>query len=365
MKNIFFLFLLIPFLTSAQVVDEVVQIDTTFETLKVIYKPENSSSYYFKKVAVFADDTSQIAVEKSYTNYGQNGIYKVYYPNGRLKLKTVYANSKIYGEWTHYDPEGKILIKGKYKEGLKHGYWIYKYLNIYGRYKKGYKHKRWVRKDDSENRYVSHYSMGKLKAGEGFGSEIPSYLNTIKDIFKKKNVGAIDTNLIVSENIDTLSISREYAQAISFLTENWMFRKALKKHFGTSLKKSMAIKKTFGDDERFNFVISPNVEALVLEKFFEENQSGEIVVPAIAELLIKKSTELKEAFSGEKVKEEKNLYNNSSDKESSMVVTFSEVKYNLLRLDVNWTFKEETKKFQILLYYNNKGVLKGAEYQKP
>ena len=70
-----------------------------------------------------------------------------------------------------------------------------------------------------------------------------------------------------------------------------MFRKALKKHFGTSLKKSMAIKKTFGDDERFNFVISPDVEALVLEKFFEENQSGEIVVPAIAELLIKKSTE--------------------------------------------------------------------------
>ena len=115
------------------------QIDTTTESLKVIYHPENTSSYYFKKIAVFANDTSQIAVEKSFTNYGQNGVYKVFYPNGRLKIKTVYANNKINGEWVYYNPKGVIITKGLYKNGVKHGYWAYKSIRTYGRYKNGYK----------------------------------------------------------------------------------------------------------------------------------------------------------------------------------------------------------------------------------
>ena len=93
MKKILILVLLLPLFSSAQIVEEVIQIDTTTEIIKVIYKPVVSSSYYFKKVAVFADDTSQIAIEKTYNSNGQNGIYKVYYPSGRLKIKTVFANN--------------------------------------------------------------------------------------------------------------------------------------------------------------------------------------------------------------------------------------------------------------------------------
>ena len=40
------------------------------------------------------------------------------------------------------------------------------------------------------------------------------------------------------------------------------------------------------------------------------------------------------------------------------------VKFNLLRLDVIWTFKEEVRKFKVLLYFDEKGKLKGAEYEK-
>ncbi len=361
MKKIFLLFLLVPFFTSAQIVEEVVQIDTTREVIRVIYKPKNTSGYYFKKVAVFANDTSQIAIEKSYTNYGQNGIYKVYYPNGKLKIKTVFANNKIFGEWTYYGLDGIIITKGNYREGVKQGYWAYKSLRIYGRYKNGYKNKRWKRFDESENKYISHYKYGELKSGEGYGEEIPFYLNTAK---KEVEVD-IDTSIVVANFKDTTSVIKEYEQTISFLSNNVMFRKALKKHFGSSMKKSVSVKKTFDKNDRFKFVISPEVTALSLSKFMQESESGEIVVESIDEVLKKNSAGLNQYFSGEKIKESLNLFNNSTDKESPMEIVFSEVKHNLLRLDVNWTFKEEKNKFRVLLYFDNKGVLKGAEYEKP
>tara|TARA_B100000809_G_scaffold139066_2_gene136706 strand:+ start:1538 stop:2620 length:1083 start_codon:yes stop_codon:yes gene_type:complete len=360
MKNIYFVLLLIPFFTSAQVVDEIIQIDTTFETLKVVYKPEITSSYYFKKVAVFADDTSKIAIEKSYTNYGQNGVYKVYYPNGRLKIKTVFANNKIYGEWTYYDENGLIIIKGLYRDGTKHGFWAYKSLMIYGRYKNGYKNKRWKRIDESENKYISHYKMGELKSGEGFGDEIPFYLSTPR----KADVNR-DTNQLLSNIRDTISIEKEYEQAISFITKNVMFRKSLKKHFGSSIRKSLGVKKAFDKNERFKFILSPEIKALKITKFFKESEEGLILVASIDTVLKEKATDLKQLFSGETIKKDKNLFNNSTDKESLMVITFSEVKMNLLRLDIDWTFKEEKSKFRILLYFDNNDVLKGAEYEKP
>ena len=215
MKKIFFLILLFPFFSSAQIVEEIVQIDTTTESLKVIYHPENTSSYYFKKIAVFANDTSQIAVEKSFTNYGQNGVYKVFYPNGRLKIKTVYANNKINGEWVYYNPKGVIITKGLYKNGVKHGYWAYKSIRTYGRYKNGYKNKRWKRFDESENKYISHYRKGVLQSGEGFGTEMPFYISTAK-----KNAIVKDTT--INSGPDSTTVNGEYEQAISFLKGNVM-----------------------------------------------------------------------------------------------------------------------------------------------
>ena len=119
--TLFFSFTLLSYQSFSQVVEEIIQLDTVYETYKVIYKPTVSTSYYKKKIAVFANDTSQIAIEKTYTSYGQNGVYKVYYPTGRLKVFTVFANDKINGEWTWYDKKGVILIKGVYKNGELEG----------------------------------------------------------------------------------------------------------------------------------------------------------------------------------------------------------------------------------------------------
>src|SRR3972149_2671640 len=116
--NLFFLFFLFSANFFSQVVEEVIQLDTISQTIQVIYKPVTFSSYYTKKIAVFANDTSQIAIEKTFNNFGQNGVYKVYYPSGRLKVFTVFANNKINGEWTWYDEKGIILVKGEYENGV-------------------------------------------------------------------------------------------------------------------------------------------------------------------------------------------------------------------------------------------------------
>jgi hypothetical protein len=367
-REMFFLsFFLFSFNSFSQIVEELFTLDTINETYKVIYKPQKSSSYYFKKIAVFADDTSQIAIEKTYTSYAQNGVYKVYYPSGRLKLKTVYANNKIYGEWTWYDEKGIILVKGKYKEGIKHGFWAYKSLKIYGRYKKGLKHKKWKRLDENEKKHFSYYKKGVLVRGEG-------YINDKAPIHSKK-----DTAIIKKETIKENSnkLSNEYEQAISFLTKNVILRKEIKKYFGGSIIATQEIKKQFKRD-KFQYVISPTILALGNASFYEESTKGKIKV-AIIDSLLKTNTITFSSAKINVVREDSSLYKHSTDNTSPMVIYFGELKSNLMRIDVlklneidlennfveRYSSANESQKFSILLYFNNSGQLKGAEYQKP
>ncbi len=350
---LFFSFFLISLMSFSQIVTEVVQLDTIIETVKVIYRPTISSSYYFKKVAVFADDTSQIAIEKSFTSYGQNGLYKVYYPSGRLKVKTVFANNKINGEWTYYDPKGIIITKGIYKNGVKHGFWAYKSFKIYGRYKKGLKNKKWKKYDANEKTHTSRYKNGKLIKGEGFGNE---EVVVIKDSVK-------DSSNVIAEKVSS-PIDKEYQQAISFLTDNIVFKKALKEHFGSSFKEMNAIKKQFKKG-KLQFMVDSLIMALDITSFIKEAEEGKIVVSKIDSILKNESENLRELFSGEKIKTNQELHINSTDLNSPITVIFSEVKLNLLRLNVVWNKNGEKRKFRVLLYYSNEGVLKGAEYEKP
>ena len=367
LKLMLFLSFLLSGLTSfSQVVEEKIQIDTANQIIKVIYKPIDKSTYFYKKVAVYADDTSQVAVEKTYTKLGQNGLYKVYYPNGRLKIKTVFGNNKINGEWTYYDTKGIIITKGIYKEGVKHGYWAYKSLRIYGRYKKGLKNRKWKRyrknerNNKTEKKYFSHYKNGKLTGGEGFGSEKPIFLYEEKETVKEPVIEYNDKD-----------ISKEYSQAISFLTNNTLFRRKIKQKFGGSIKK-------YFRKEKFSFVLSPSILPLDITFFVKESSEGKILVSKIDSLLKNNSDSLKVLFNGGSEEQNEALYNYSTDGESLMWVFFSKVNQNLLRIDVvkydkaievkdfqgQYNSAKESQKFKILLYFDNQGTLKGAEYEK-
>lgn len=390
--TLFFSFLLSVQASFSQVVEEVIQIDTTREVVKVIYKPIVKEAYYFKKVAVFADDTSQIAIEKSYNKFGQNGLYKVYYPSGRLKIKTVFANNKINGEWTYYGLNGIIITKGIYKENVKNGYWAYKSLKIYGRYKKGLKNKKWKRYDENEKKYLSHYNNGILTGGEGYDGDEkidgePVKRNIFSSLFPKKRK---KTELVVEEadTVDGLptqgdhenEVRKEYKQAISFLTTNALFRRTAKSHFGGSMKK-------YFKKDGFKFAIANGIMNLSINSFIKESEEGKIMVAKIDSLLKSEKKEITVEFNSKKhegletdeVDETFNLNSYSTDKASPVTVYFSFISHNLMRIDVikyeevisiNDYYKKhsaslENQQFKILLYFNDEGVLKGAEYQKP
>lgn len=365
--NLFFLFSLFSANFFSQVVEEVIQLDTIFQPIQVIYQPVSFSSYYTKKIAVFANDTSQIAIEKTFNNFGQNGVYKVYYPSGRLKVLTVFANNKINGEWTWYDEKGIILVKGEYVNGVKDGYWAYKQLKIYGRYKKGLKHKRWIRVDVNQKKYFSHYRNGVLKHGEGFvNDKLP--LGVVKDSTTTK------TDTIQQNNNQHHA---EVEQTISFLTENIVFKKALKAHFGGTLKQIRTVKKYFKKD-KFQFVVSPTVLSLSYASFYQQSTAGKIEV-AIIDSILKTQTMTFDKPSINLLRTDNSLFLQSTNKTSPMVVYFGELNANLMRIDVvkynepidensfleKYATADENQKFSILLYFNNKGELKAAAYQKP
>jgi hypothetical protein len=366
---LFFSFLLGGLISFSQVVDEIVQIDTTTEVIKVIYKPIENSTYYFKKVAVFADDTSQVAVEKSYNKLGQNGAYKVYYPNGRLKIKTVFANNKINGEWIWYDEARLILIKGNYKNGVKHGYWAYKSKKHFGKYKNGLKHKKWIEIDVNEQKHKTYFRNGKPSSGKIFETKKQEKEDVSKDI------PTIKEDLI--QVVEKVEIKGEYSQAIAFLKENVVFRKKAKKYFGGTIKKGQQIKQQF-KDEKFSFVVSPTIVDLDINVFIKESEANNIEVAIIDSILKNKKEKLVSIFNGNINSDDNNLYENSTDKSSPIVVYFSNLNHNLLRIDVvkydenieksniigayKTSLKEQN--YSILLYFNDNGELKGAEYEK-
>lgn len=358
-----FLIFLFPIFSNAQVIEETIQLDTVTETIKVIYRPTytHPTTHYSKKVAVFASDTSQVAIEKTYLRGVKNGTYKVYYPNGRLKVKTVFANDKFNGEWTWYDTEGIILVKGVYEDNIKHGYWAFKHLKIFGRYKKGKRHKMWYTRDANNKKVKSHYRKGILIKGKGFGDT--------KIVLPNDTVYQKDDTTIVEATqpqpkIETKQFDKRFEQTLDFLANNVMFRKTIKAHFKKDIQK---FKKNYKQDV-FQFKIADETPKMEINSFLKQSEEGKIEVAVIDYILKNEAEKLKENFNVSDVEIDKNVVEKGSNEEAQSTVYFSEIKNNLLRIDIVWNPTKEIKTpnttFKVLLYFDDKGVLKGAEYQK-
>ena len=197
-----------PIAASAQVVAEKILIDTVFETIQVIYQPPILSKHYTKKIAVFADDTSKIAIKKTTNKNGNSGNFTLFYRNGNKKIKTVYANNQLNGEWTYYNPDGLILVKGNYVFGIKEGFWAYKTLKIYGEYKNGVKEGNWHRVDANNKKVKSTYKKGMLIRGKGFGG-------SIQPVFAKKDERKDTLKTPQNKNLT----SQEHQQAVQAMMD--------------------------------------------------------------------------------------------------------------------------------------------------
>lgn len=115
--------------------------DSTY-AYAIDYAPEQDTTSY-TRIATYRFDPDRIAVELGYKRGKPCGVYKSYYPDGRLMEFAVYGWGHLHGNWVEYDEFGKIVVKGFYKNGKRSGLWNFKYQGILGNYKNGMKHGRW------------------------------------------------------------------------------------------------------------------------------------------------------------------------------------------------------------------------------
>lgn len=119
------------------------------------------SGFYYRMIGWYDKAKTQKAFVLNFMNGKQNGITKIYYPEGNTSTLAIFGNGVLDGEVTHYDHNGKIILKGKYREGVKHGYWALIAEDCYGRYKHGKKHGRWKCGCHGKNCQIIRYKHGK------------------------------------------------------------------------------------------------------------------------------------------------------------------------------------------------------------
>jgi len=160
LKYIFFslLFVQIHFLNGQTQFLSVSEGDSTKE-YELVYKSRDSLSGVLR--AYYAFDSSKTAFIKHFFNGKQSGVYKSFYPNGRLMIFSVFQNGKKNGDWTFYDTSGAVIIKGKYKDGIKNGFWINRKERFQGKYKNGLKNGKWEYNLGQKNYYKKYFSNGK------------------------------------------------------------------------------------------------------------------------------------------------------------------------------------------------------------
>lgn len=124
-----------------------------------------------------------------------NTLYRLeaYYPNGDIKYKLEYGQSKIKdyiidGRIYSYHPKKRIKKLIDYRNGVKHGLEInfsrYGYVKSYGKWKNGKKHGYWIYYDSDFNVVGREkYSRGKLKYGDKERS--PCFPTWDKEIMEK------------------------------------------------------------------------------------------------------------------------------------------------------------------------------------
>jgi hypothetical protein len=337
LKHIFFIFILLPFIIKGQqVVEEVIPVDTSFITYKVIYK-ETVGDYFQLKRAVFADDTSVIAIEKNYSNGIQNGITRVFYPSGKLRIKAIYGNAKLQGEWTLYDENGIIDIKGVYNYGIKDGYWAYKSQKTYGRYSNGVKHRNWVKKDINNVKHKAFYWNGKKKSGSAIFEE--NYKTYSDTIFAASTTDSSSTNM----NESKVPIDIKYINTFKHIAQNYYFRKAAKDYFRSSKKERAKFIDTYVDLEKdvFKIKIAPAIYPLDINPFLK---SEKLEKPTLDSLLKVNGTTIQQTLINTPITEQIGFSRYSIDNNSAIVLYASEISNNLILINlVEYTEKYEEK----------------------
>jgi hypothetical protein len=89
-----------------------------------------------------------------------SGLYRVYHPNGKKKIQTIFINGQLNGEWKEFDTDGKLIITGQYDLGLKEGSWYNFEKETVEMYRDGYPRGRWRISEGWTPRTLYKYEQG-------------------------------------------------------------------------------------------------------------------------------------------------------------------------------------------------------------
>jgi len=130
--------------------------------------PPKPDSVYFTWTGTYALENSPVAVTIPFKRGKESGVYRAFYPNGRLMIFAVYGWGGLHGDWTEYDELGAIQVKGQFRDGLRDGPWIFKKEGIRGKYKKGQKNGKWKYYEQGVLTKIEKYRKGSLRTGGTF-----------------------------------------------------------------------------------------------------------------------------------------------------------------------------------------------------
>lgn len=67
---------------------------------------------------------NQLAEKGTFKNGLKTGVWKSWFPNGKLQTVETWKNGFMKGDFLRYDIDGNLLESGNYKNNLKQGKWI-------------------------------------------------------------------------------------------------------------------------------------------------------------------------------------------------------------------------------------------------
>jgi hypothetical protein len=359
-KAIFNLFILIPLISfSQEVIEETFPIDTLNITYKVIHK-ETVGDYFQLKRYVFADDTSVVAIEKNFSNGNQNGLTRVYYPSGKLRVKALYGNNRLQGEFVNYDENGKILIKGVYNYGVKHGYWAYVNERTYGRYVKGKKHRNWKKKDKNGVKYKAWYWRGEFKRGaEIFNDDYVEYTDTAY-VALAQNTDSLNTT--ENKNIVVLNVDEKYLNTVKYLSGNYYLRKVCKDYFRPSKKERKIFVDENVDYEKDVLKVHVSSEIIPIDiSYF--NEQKKLLKPTLDSLIQANGEAINQELKSIEKSVENDLEKLSTAKDANLELFFSEITDRLIVLEIIENANPDIRMKALVLLDENNKVLE-VEYQK-
>lgn len=373
---ILFIFLSFSFFGNSQeVVEEKILIDTVEITYQVIYR-ETVGDYFQLKRAVFANDTSITAIEKNFSNGHQNGLTRIYYPSGKLRVKAIYGNDKLQGEWTHYGEDGVIITKGIYNYGLKNGFWAYKSEKTYGRYnKKGLKHRKWTKKDINNQKYKAFYWNGKLKSGSDiFDRDYQTHADTLF----ATNPTSTQSDSLTNNNItDTVTpVENYYIVTLKHIAQNYYLRKASKDYFRTSKKERAKFINEYVNLEKdvFRFNVAPFISPISINEFITQDKLNK---PSIDSLIKAKGELIQNELNSTSETTSIGFLKYTTDNSSKIVVYVSKKVENLIIAELiefpttvsktsytEASQRTDVKRMKMLFLLNNANEIIEVEYQK-